>query len=162
MTYYHQVIIATYINELGIEVTVREGLNYKDKWELRLVIPKELWNLWDTQENFIYEQRGPMYFAEDKTTGRVSYFFYDKPGRGFGGAQYKLNMIDGTTTTLYGPWSSNSHAMNTYGFEPSKEVNIRGRYNMADAMSLKAINKLLKPLEMECILIDNNPYIIRL
>ena len=157
-----QALIATYINTLGIEVTVREGLNYKNKWELSLIIPKELWALWDTQENFIYEQRGPMYFAEDQTTGRVHYFFYDKPGRGFGGYTYNLPMKDGTTAILHGPWSSNSRAMNTYGFEPSMEVTINGRYNMADAMSLKAINKLIEPLEMECILIDNSPYIIRL
>ena len=71
-------------------------------------------------------------------------------------------MKNGTTAILHGPWSSNSHAMNRAGFEPSKEVNIRGRYNMADAMTVKEINLMLKPLDMECILIDDDPYIIRL
>ena len=38
-----QNIIASYINAVGITVTVKEGLNFKNKWELDLVIPKKLW-----------------------------------------------------------------------------------------------------------------------
>ena len=159
---YNQRIIASYINAVGMTITVKEGLNVKNDWELEIIIPKELWGLYEDRSNMQYEQRGSMYFAQDERTGRVSYFFYEKPGRGFGGYTYNLPMKDGTTAILHGPWSSNSHAMNTAGFEPSMEVPIKGRYNMADAMSIKAINKLLEPLEMECILIDNSPYIIRL
>ena len=157
-----QNIIASYINAWGMAITVKEGLNFKNKWELDLVIPKELWGLYEDRSNMKYEQRGSMYFAQDERTGRVSYFFYEEPGRGFGGHTYNLPMKDGTTATLIGPWSSNSHAMNRAGFEPSKEVNIRGRYNMADAMTVKEINLMLTPLDMECILIEGDPYIIRL
>ena len=159
---YNQNIIASYINAVGMTITVKEGLNFKNDWELKIVIPKELWELYEGRSNMKYEQRGSMYFAQDERTGRVSYFFYEKPGRGFGGYTYNLPMKDGTTSILHGPWSSNSHAMNRAGFEPSKEVNIRGRYNMADAMTVKEINLILKPLDMECILIDGDPYIIRL
>ena len=157
-----QNIIASYINAVGITVTVKEGLNYKNKWGLDLVIPKELWELYEGHSNMQYEQRGSMYFAQDERTGRVSYFFYEEPGQGFGGYTYNLPMKDGKTAILHGPWSSNSHAMNRAGFEPSKEVTIRGRYNMADAMTVKEINLILAPLDMECILIDGDPYIIRL
>ena len=157
-----QSIIASYINAVGMTITVKEGLNVKNKWELEIIIPKELWGLYEGRSHMQYEQRGSMYFAQDERTGRVSYFFYEKPGRGFGGCTYNLPMKDGTTAILHGPWSSNSHAMNRAGFEPSKEVIIRGRYNMADAMTVKEINLMLKPLDMECILIDGDPYIIRL
>ena len=159
---YNRRIIASYINAVGMTITVKEGLNDKNKWELELVIPKELWRLYEDRSNMKYEQRGSMYFAQDERTGRVSYFFYEKPGRGFGGYTHNLPMKDGTTAILHGPWSSNSHAMNRAGFEPSKEVTIRGRYNMADAMTVKEINRLLLPLEMEVVLIDSDPRIIRL
>ena len=154
-----QNIIASYINAVGMTITVKEGLNVKNKWELEIVIPKELWELYEGHSNMKYEQRGSMYFAQDERTGRVSYFFYEKPEIGY---TYNLPMKDGTTAILHGPWSSNSHAMNRAGFEPSKEVNIRGKYNMADAMTVKEINLILAPLDMECILIEGDPCIIRL
>ena len=163
MYYYNQLVIAQYITACDITVIVTEGLNYKNDWELKLIIPKDLWSVWDNNENFIYENKEWAYFAEDPTTGRVRYFSYHgEPGRGFGGHTYRLPMVDGSTATLIGPWSSNSQAMNTLGMKPSKEVTIQGRYNMADAMTLDAINILLAPLDMECILIDNDPRIIRL
>ena len=155
-------IIASYTTAEGIEVIVSEGLNNKNDWELRLVIPEHLHELWSRQDAFIYEQKDWAYFAEDKETGRVRYFSYTQPGRGFGGYTYKLPMKDGHTATLIGPWSSNSEAMNRHGMTPSKEVTINSKYNMADAMTIEAINRLLKPLDMECILIDNDPRIIRL
>ena len=163
MSYYNQLVIAQYITACGINCIVTEGLNNKNDWELKLIIPKNLWSVWDNTENFIYENKEWAYFAEDLTTGRVRYFSYHgEPGHGFGGHTYHLPMVDGSTATLIGPWSSNSQAMNTLGMKPSKEVTIQGRYNMADAMTLDAINILLAPLDMECILIDNDPRIIRL
>ena len=164
MSYYRQQEVASYVNSVGIKVIVREGLNNKSDWELRLEIPKCLHELYDGRnENLLYTVKdGNMYFAVDERTGRVSYFFYDQPGRGFGGSKYKITMVDGSVKELIGPWSSNSHAMNAVGHEPSKEVNIDGKYNMADAMTVKEINRLLLPLEMEVVLIDSDPWIIRL
>ena len=165
MSYYRQQEIASYVNAVGIKVIVKEGLNEKNDWELRLEIPQHLWNLWN-KDDFIFSvintPAGKMYFAEDPTTGRVSYFFYNQPSQGFGGHKYNLKMKDGSIHELIGPWSSNSYAMNRVGHKPSKEVNIDSQYNMADAMTLDAINILLAPLDMECILIDNDPRIIRL
>lgn len=166
MSYFKQQIIASYQTKDGINVIVREGLNNKKDWELRLEIPKPLHELWDRSDHFVYDviyhPEGRMYFAEDKTTGRVSYFSYNSPGSGFGGSTYKLQMKDGSIAELKGPWSSNSEAMNHVGHKPSKEVNIHSRYNMASAMTIDSINKLLRQLDMECILIDNDPCIIRL
>ena len=158
---YKQNIIAKHVMNNGIVVIVREGLNEKKRWELRLEIPKHLHALW-TQDNFVYEKRGTLYFAEDKDTGRVRYFHYATPGYGFGGQSYQLPMVDGSTTTLIGPWSSRTECTNKAGFLPSKEVTIQAMYNMADNLSVEAINQLLAPLDMECVVIDNNAYIIRL
>ena len=163
MYYYNQLVIAQYITACGITCIVSEGLNNKNDWELNLIIPKDLWSVWDNNDNFIYENKEWAYFAEDPTTGRVRYFSYHgEPGHGFGGHTYNLPMVDGSTATLIGPWSSNSEAMNTLGMKPSKEVTIQGRYNMADAMTVEAINQLLLPLEMECIVVAGDPVIIRL
>lgn len=163
MSYFNQEEIASYITDKNIKVIVREDLNNKNDWELKLIIPKDLWPVWDNNENFIYENKEWAYFAEDPTTGRVRYFSYHgEPGQGFGGHTYRLPMVDGSTATLIGPWSSNSQAMNTIGMKPSKEVTIQSRYNMADAMTVEAINRLLLPLEMEVVLIDSDPWIIRL
>ena len=164
MSYYRQQEIASYVNAVGIKVIVREGLNENSKWELRLEIPKYLHDMYEGHsENLRYTVKdGNMFLAVDERTGRVSYFFYDQPGRGFGGSKYKITMVDGSVKELIGPWSSNSRAMNAVGHEPSKEVNIDGKYNMADAMTVKEINLLLLPLEMEVVLIDSDPWIIRL
>ena len=74
-----QNIIASYINAVGMTITVKEGLNFKNDWELELVIPKELWELYEGHNNMQYEQRGSLYFAQDERTGRVSYFFTKNP-----------------------------------------------------------------------------------
>ena len=173
MAFITNAIIESYITADEIKVIVKEGLNEKNKWELLLVIPKSLHELWDAQD-FVYSVRpasllplhsdkdGEIFFAEDPRTGRVRYFFYNGPSHGFGGYTFNLHMEDGTVRSLKGPWSSNSRAVNAVGHKPSKEVTIQGKYNMADAMTLDAINILLAPLDMECILIDNDPRIIRL
>ena len=164
---YKQLTIATYLNAIGIRVTVRSGLNERNKWELQLDVPRDLSDIYygRSSANLRYTERNGMYFAEDARSGRVSYFYWDgKPnGRGFGGAKYELTMVDGSTRVLEGPWSSNSCAMNKEGFKPSMEVTIHCLYNMADAMTVEEINRLLLPLDMECILIDGyQPWIIRL
>jgi hypothetical protein len=74
------------------------------------------------QEEFVYEKRDGIYFAE--LDGAVSFFFYVEPGRGFGGHHFPVNMKDGTKEVLIGPWSSGSYAANQLGFTPSVEVTI--------------------------------------
>ena len=60
---YKQSIIASYINAVGMTITIKEGLNVKNDWELEIIIPKELWGLYEDRSNMQYEQRGSMYFA---------------------------------------------------------------------------------------------------
>lgn len=53
--------------------------------------------------------------------GYVHFLSYCGPDRGYGGATVELEIIDGTTETLIGPWSGNSLAANAVGFGPCTE-----------------------------------------
>ena len=135
----------------GLTIIIKEGLNYAEKLELRIEVPKALWGLYnDVSEAFIYERKGPMFFGHNKLTGVVRFYYYDAPGHGYGGSVFELPMKDGTTQTLIGPWSSNSETMNKAGFEPSKEVNIDAMYNLASCLTHERINKLIGPLGYHC------------
>lgn len=150
MSYWTQNVIASYVNEQGIEIIIREGLNTKHQWELRLVVPKNLWHLYNDQQ-YVYDKKvlagaGTMYLGKQEETGEVRFFWYDGPSHGFGGSKYDLTLTDGSVDTLIGPWSSSASAMNRAGFSPCLEVNIESRYNMASAMTMEAINKLIMPM----------------
>ena len=71
---------------------------------------------------YVYEQRGTCYFAVLEDTSLVSFFHYESPGRGYGGRTFDLEMTDGTTKELIGPWSSRCAIMNEVGFPHSTEV----------------------------------------
>ena len=73
---------------------------------------------------FRYEERNGCYFAE--TDGLVRFFYYDKPGNGYGGSVFHITMTDGTEKDLIGPWSSRSGVMNGQGFKPCLEVVLNG------------------------------------
>ena len=150
MSYLTRDIIAQRVVE-GVIVTIEEGLNYRDRLELRLDVPKNLWDYYDINQAALeFERKGPLYFAYEESSGLVRFFFYNGPGNGFGGREYRLRMKDGSTAVLKGPWSSNSDAMNKAGFEPSKEVNIKAQYNMASYLTHKRINELIGPLGYHC------------
>lgn len=73
-------------------------------------------------EELRFTQKGSLYYAE--LDGYVMFFSYTVPDKGFGGREFKLNMKNGTTKILKGPWSSGSYAMNRAGFGPCVEVSI--------------------------------------
>jgi len=68
-----------------------------------------------------WEREDHLYFAEGQW-GDVHFFFYDKPGRGFGGQIFTVTMKDGSKVQLKGPFSSRNGVMNWQGFTPSVEV----------------------------------------
>lgn len=156
MSYLNQRIIATGKVD-GINVTIEEGLNFPEDWELRLEVPKThpLFERFDNGE-YIYDKvtEGDVvnktvhefYFAEDPVTGQCSFYVQTDNTNGFGGAKYRLQMRDGSVEELHGPWSSRCGVMNRMGFPPSMEVTVKSRYNMASAMSIPAIIKLIEPL----------------
>lgn len=65
---------------------------------------------------------GGIYFAEHD--GYCRFFSHHGSGNngGFGGNKYDITMIDGTSKTLHGPWSSNAGEVNERGFGPCTEV----------------------------------------
>ncbi|MGW8177501.1 MAG: hypothetical protein ACWGQW_01725 [bacterium] len=69
-----------------------------------------------------YEERNGLYYAEKD--GYVSFYYYVRPGEGFGGRAFKVVMKDGEEKILKGPWSSNSGSMNEAGFGPCVNVSI--------------------------------------
>jgi len=71
-------------------------------------------------EEFEFEQRGSLYYAEKD--GFVRFYAYKNPGDGFGGREFHIRLKDGTEQTLKGPWSSRAGAMNSGGFGPCVDV----------------------------------------
>lgn len=73
------------------------------------------------RSEMVYEQKGSLYFAEKD--GLCKFYAYTAPGNGYGGNEFTINMKDGTTKVLKGPWSSRSGCMNRF-FTHSVEVTI--------------------------------------
>lgn len=102
------------------------------------------------REDMRFEQKENCYFAE--LDGYVQFFFYDKPGDGYGGAIFNIVMKDGSTKELKGPWSSRSGVMNNLGFTPSLDVDIctnqkdweNNRVNYGGNITLSLLQEYLK------------------
>jgi hypothetical protein len=70
---------------------------------------------------FVYERRGNAYFAECQ--GVVSFYAHNPNNEnGYGGSSFTLNLTDGTTVRLRGPWSSGPTWMAAQGFPHSVEI----------------------------------------
>jgi len=69
-----------------------------------------------------YEEREGLYYAE--LGGYVSFYYYVRPGDGFGGRVFNITMKDGSKKALRGPWSSRAGAMNRFGFGPCLDVSM--------------------------------------
>lgn len=103
---------------------VKAKIDWMEKWSNNpeLVVAVEDW---PSSEEFRYEQRGNLFFAEKD--GAVSFFSHsgkDENLGGYGGDEFKIRMIDGTEKILKGPWSSRSGVMNREGFTESVEVRL--------------------------------------
>lgn len=67
---------------------------------------------------------GVAYFAEHKS-GYVHYFYHTPRNQtGFGGSTFTGKLVDGSTFTVKGPWSSNSQAMNQW-FPRTMEITMK-------------------------------------
>jgi hypothetical protein len=96
-------------------------------------------------EGYTYERNMGCYFGTIDGSDFVDYFYYERPGNGYGGAKFDLNMKDGTVHTLIGPWSSRASVMNSMGFPHCTEVVIilpnENRYS--GAMLVPRVEELL-------------------
>lgn len=73
-------------------------------------------------EGPIWEQRGPLFYAENN--GVVRFHSYLKPDQGFGGAMFKGTLTNGESFEHKGPWSASAGAMNRVGFGPCVDVSL--------------------------------------
>jgi len=93
------------------------------------------------RDNMRFRQSGNFYYAE--LEGYVTFFYYERPGAGYGGSTFSLKMVDGTTKSLIGPWSSRAGSLNTV-FGPCVDVTIieeSNGYRMAGAVTLEVAEK---------------------
>jgi len=90
---------------------------YANRPQLRLFVD-EIPN----RDDMVYTKKDGLYFSE--LDGLVSFFSYDRPGQGFSGSGYTLDMDDGTIVVLSGPWSSRAGCMNGAGFTPCLDVSL--------------------------------------
>ena len=105
-------------------------------------------------QDFIFQQNGPMYWAEKD--GQVQYFYYDGPSDGFGGREFTIN-VNGSQKTLHGPWSSSSGAMNKY-FPHSTECFARTKDSkqlFAIAITIDAAQQIANMTNTYLINVDN-------
>lgn len=63
-----------------------------------------------SRDSLVYEQIDDLFFAEKE--GFVNFFYYKRPGDGYGGSHFTITLSNGERKTLIGPWSSDSYAMN--------------------------------------------------
>lgn len=73
------------------------------------------------RDSLVYDQKGSFYFAEKD--GYVSFFHYSRPGEGYGGRKFTIN-VNGKQKYLIGPWSSNSVSMEQAGFQRTANVSL--------------------------------------
>lgn len=102
-----------------------KALNAKIDWMERYANDPHLMLLVDhipSLEEMRFDQLLSLYFAE--LDGYVSFFSYSQPDKGYGGRTFTLQMTDGSTKTLIGPWSSNPAAMEYAGFTPSIDCSL--------------------------------------
>ena len=100
-------------------------------------------------DEFIFEAKEltperTLYFAEHES-GLVRFYCHDTRNEsGYGGSSVTLNMKDGSTKTIKGPWSSRSGAMNNH-FRHSVECSIRPEdtgYNLGGHITVELAEKL--------------------
>jgi hypothetical protein len=97
-----------------IKAKVDWNHGFSNEPDLRILIDKE-----PNYKNFRYNENNGHYFAE--LDGFCDFFYYTKPGEGFGGREFELTMHDGSIRVLKGPWSSRAGVMNRK-FRPCVEV----------------------------------------
>ena len=102
-----------------------------------------------SRETLLYEERNHIFYAE--RFGFVSFFYYSKPGDGFGGSEFPITMKDKTCRILKGPWSSRASCVNKQGFGPCLDVTItetesQYKCNLAGAVTLHFAQRAMRGL----------------
>lgn len=135
-----------------LDAKIHWSFEYANQPTLQLLVDK----IPDTND-MRYEYKDNCYFAEKDSY--VKFFYYERPGNGYGGAKIPIVLKDRASKILIGPWSSGSYAMNKL-FRPSLDVHIidkpddfnRGYTFIAGHVTLefasKAVLKYLPDVEL--------------
>lgn len=102
-----------YPNIIGAKIAFDYDDRYANDPEIRITLDGEL----PDRENYRYEERGGIYYAEQGPF--VSYIYKADPAvadRGFGGETFIARMADGSERKWSGGWSSNPGAVFEAGF----------------------------------------------
>jgi hypothetical protein len=107
-----------------------EGINALQRYSLKVILTLDEWNL--SKACRIYEERQIIqkdilaYYARDPVTGLVSFAIQTSNRSGAGRVQGTIRSMTGELSPrdIGGLWSSNSTAMESYGFPASMECSI--------------------------------------
>ena len=149
----------------GWQTSPVKGMTYVTNWRTSILLYDDIWEAIGNEDAAYYrtypqgETGWRMYMTQDIDSG-YSNFWVDNPENhdGIGGREIKLEMHDGSTTTLVGPWSSNSGAVNQairdviwkddpqfdYVQEATFYSNDWRSVGMASAIALRPLNLLVK------------------
>jgi len=123
--------------------------NYRINWNFKVANDPELLIFTDgiaDANEFIYQKDGPLYFAEHES-GEVRFFYYEKPGNGFGGQDFEISVSEGdmlTKEVLHGPWASRPSVMMAAGFTDCHDVTfVTGMYTYHGYMTISRLNRML-------------------
>ncbi len=101
-------------------------------------------------DNSLFEERNSVYYTDLGDV--VKFYYYDKPGTGYGGKVFCLKMKNGTNRELIGPWSSSPGYVNSVFSDYPHLIQV------IESTSLNYINvkvDRLKELGLNVILIKN-------
>lgn len=112
------------------------------------------------QNEYVYEEVAPNFFHA-VCGDHVQFFAYSPDNeRGFGGAEFKLNMRDGSVRTIKGPWSSRSSVANMFVEHDKRSTEItlisKEGYRMSAHMRVDTLRPYLH--EQGFVLVPNTKW----
>lgn len=89
--------------------------------------------------NFRFEERQGLYRAQ--LGDFVKFYYYTKPGNGYGGMSVDITMIDGSKRTLKGPWSSRAGCVNRVFYDRDHVYECVTQDNLCIAVTVDVVNR---------------------
>jgi hypothetical protein len=126
---------------------LKAEVNWYEGWanDPVLVIHVDNWPRGDEFKYQVLNRQGSDLYWAHHPDGAVSFHCHNRSNQnGYGGAIFELNMLDGSSKKIRGPWSSRSGVMNNY-FPHSTEVQIKEEstgYNLSGHISIELAERV--------------------
>ncbi len=107
--------------------TNEDGDSYVTNWRTNILVHGDIWDqVRDEPQTYFKAPLTPrssaLYMSQEVESGYSTFFLVDPNDRScYGGREFELDMFDGSTFTLEGPWSSNSRVVNNAIMEDAFE-----------------------------------------